>query len=108
MTTRAKAFNDRFKLIYENIKKFHLTGKPGGLEVANKYSNEIDKLISSELDLDYKSKGIVVLGLGGYGRRELSRTLKKRPLALKGSGGDFFRVSHLSASSSNPGWRLSL
>lgn len=71
MTTSAKAFNDRFKLIYENIKKFHLTGKPGGLEVANKYSNEIDKLISSELDLDYKSKGIVVVGLGGYGRREL-------------------------------------
>ena len=71
MTTGAKAFNDRFKLIYKNIKKFHLTGKPGGLEVANKYSNEIDKLISSELDLDYKSKGIVVLGLGGYGRREL-------------------------------------
>ena len=71
MNNNSKDFSRRFKLLFENIEKFHLTGKPGGLDVANKYSNEIDKLISSELDLDYKSKGIVVLALGGYGRREL-------------------------------------
>ena len=64
MNNNSKDFSRRFKLLFENIEKFHLTGKPGGLDVANKYSNEIDKLISSELDLDYKSKGIVVLALG--------------------------------------------
>ena len=68
---KTKTFIAKFNLLYDGIKKFHLSGKNGGIAVAHKYSNEVDKLISAELDIDYKSKGIVILALGGYGRREL-------------------------------------
>ena len=73
MTSQAKTktFITKFNLLYDGIKKFHLSGKNGGIAVAHKYSNEVDKLISAELNIDYKSKGIVILALGGYGRREL-------------------------------------
>ena len=39
--------------------------------MVNKFSNEIDKLISSEIDINYRSSGIDILALGGYGRKEL-------------------------------------
>ena len=71
MISETKTFTNRFKLLCDNIKEFHLSGENSGIETANKYSNEVDKLISNELNLDYKSKGIVILALGGYGRREL-------------------------------------
>jgi len=71
MISKTRTFSNKFKLLQDNIKKFHLSGKNSGIETTNKYSNEIDKLISNELNLDYKSKGIVILALGGYGRREL-------------------------------------
>ncbi len=73
MTSQAKTktFITKFNLLYDGIKEFHLSGENGGVAVAHKYSNEVDKLISTELNIDYKSKGIVILALGGYGRREL-------------------------------------
>ena len=64
-------FAEKFQNIYKEIKNFHLLRKNSGIQIANKYSNQIDKLISSEVSLSYKNKGIALLALGGYGRREL-------------------------------------
>tara|TARA_Y100001970_G_scaffold294241_1_gene449009 strand:- start:9318 stop:11858 length:2541 start_codon:yes stop_codon:yes gene_type:complete len=65
-------FKAKFEDIYSEIKNFHLSKKNSGIQIVNKYSNQIDKLISSELNLNYKKRGIALLALGGYGRRELS------------------------------------
>ena len=70
MTTSTFAL--KFEDIYNEIKNFHLAKKNPGIQIVNKYSNQIDKLISTELNLNYKKKGIALLALGGYGRRELS------------------------------------
>ena len=64
-------FANKFENIYNEIKNFHLSKKNTGIQTVNKYSDQIDKLISSELNLNYKKKGIALLALGGYGRREL-------------------------------------
>ena len=64
-------FADKFKKIYADIKDTHLHKKNSGIQVVNNFSNQIDKLISSEVNLSYKNKGIALLALGGYGRREL-------------------------------------
>ncbi|MBT4435326.1 [protein-PII] uridylyltransferase [bacterium] len=65
------SFGDKFQKIYKDIKDLHASNKNNGIQVVNKFSNQIDKLISSELSLSYKNKGVAVLALGGYGRREL-------------------------------------
>ena len=70
MTSNDK-FSKRFKKSYENIKNLHLSKSISSSELVNKFSNEIDKLISSEIDINYRSSGIAILALGGYGRREL-------------------------------------
>ena len=70
MTANDK-FSRRFQKSYENIKNLHLLKKISSVELVNKFSNEIDKLISSEIDINYKSSGIAILALGGYGRKEL-------------------------------------
>ena len=70
MTTNDK-FSKRFQKSYENIKNLHLSKSISSTELVNKFSNEIDKLISSEIDINYKSSGIAILALGGYGRKEL-------------------------------------
>ena len=67
----SSTFAEKFQNIYREIKRFHLLKKNSGIQIANKYSNQIDKLISSEVSLSYKNKGIALLALGGYGRREL-------------------------------------
>ena len=59
MISKTRTFSNKFKLLQDNIKKFHLSGKNSGVETTNKYSNEIDKLISNELNLDYKSKELL-------------------------------------------------
>ena len=64
-------FSEKFNKIYADIKETHLYKKNSGIQVVNKFSNQIDKLISSEVNLNYKNKGIALLALGGYGRREL-------------------------------------
>ena len=64
-------FSEKFNKIYADIKETHLYKKYSGIQVVNKFSNQIDKLISSEVNLNYKNKGIALLALGGYGRREL-------------------------------------
>ena len=70
MTSHDK-FSKRFKKSYENIKNLHLSKSISSTELVNKFSNEIDKLISSEIDINYRSSGIAILALGGYGRKEL-------------------------------------
>ena len=70
MTSNDK-FSKRFKKSYENIKNLHLSKSISSSELVNKFSNEIDKLISSEIDINYRSSGIAILALGGYGRKEL-------------------------------------
>ena len=69
--TTELSFGDKFQKIYKDIKGLHASNKNNGIQVVNKFSNQIDKLISSELSLSYKNKGVAVLALGGYGRREL-------------------------------------
>ena len=64
-------FTTKFQTIYGEIKDSHLSKENSGTHVVNNYSNQIDKLISSELNIKYKNKGIAILALGGYGRREL-------------------------------------
>ena len=64
-------FSEKFNKIYADINETHLYKKNSGIQVVNKFSNQIDKLISSEVNLNYKNKGIALLALGGYGRREL-------------------------------------
>ena len=39
---KTKTFIAKFNLLYD-----------GGIAVAHKYSNEVDKLISADLDIDY-------------------------------------------------------
>ena len=66
-----KTFSNRFNKSYKHIKDLLVSDAEESNVLVQKFSNEIDKLISSETDMDYKAQGIVVLALGGYGRREL-------------------------------------
>ena len=66
-----KKFVDKFKSSYNDLKKIYLSGNLKAEDLVVKFSNEIDKLISKEVEINYKSSGIVILALGGYGRREL-------------------------------------
>ena len=66
-----KTFSDRFNKSYKHIKDLLVSDAEESDILVQKFSNEIDKLISSEVDMDYKAQGIVVLALGGYGRKEL-------------------------------------
>ena len=69
--TSKNNFSEKFKESYKNIKDLHISKTTSSIDLVHKFSNEIDKLISSEIDINYRSSGIAILALGGYGRREL-------------------------------------